>query len=146
MVVRLGIGIGLRALGRDVQPFGMAQHLLFIEAGAEVNRRVDADLPAGLQLRAQQIELQVRMHRVGPGRMIRPAVVAFGKQCDRIDVAQLQRALKLLLAEFPADFRNQAGGMEVKVDLTKTHNALLRFLGFQRAAVKGGMPRIQEYM
>ena len=82
MIVRLHIRIGFRALRRNVQPFGMAEHFLFIESGADIHRRVDADLPAGFQLRAQQVKVKIGMHGIGLGRMICPAMMALGKQRD----------------------------------------------------------------
>ena len=42
-------------------------------------------------------------------------------------MAQFQRALELLLAEFRADVRNQAGGMKVQMDLAKSHGGFLAF-------------------
>ena len=121
VVVRLDEGIGLHAAGTHVEPFGMLQHLLLVQTGAEIHRRVHVDLPAGLKLRAQQVEMEVGMGDVGRGGMIGPAVMALGEDGDGIDVAQLQRLLKLRLVESAADLGNQPGGVEIQMHLTKSH-------------------------
>jgi hypothetical protein len=72
---------------------------------------------AGFDLRAEQVELQVRMHPADLGRIVAPAVVALGKNIDRIDVRQLERFLELLLREMRPDIRQMFRGVKIQMNL-----------------------------
>ena len=128
VIVRLGKRRRLNAVGIHVQPFGMIEHFLLIEARGQIDRRVHADFAAGLKLRAQQIEREVRVHPIGRGGMIRPAVMALGKHGDGIDMAGLERALELLLRERAADAGDLFGCVEIEVNLSHAHGNVPLFV------------------
>lgn len=52
--------------------------------------------------------------------MIAVAVMAFGKERNRINVADFKRLLKLPLVKLAADSWNQAASMKVEVNLPIT--------------------------
>lgn len=60
-----------------VQPFRVRQCIFFVMSGRKINRHIDADLPASVQLRTEQIKLQMRMDPVYLGGMIRPSVMTW---------------------------------------------------------------------
>ena len=128
VIVRLGKRRRLNAVGIHVQPFGMIEHFLLIEARGQIDRRVHADFAAGLELRAQQVEREVRVHLIGRGGMIRPAVMALGKHGDGIDMAGLERTLELLLRERAADAGDLFRGVEIEVNLSHAHGNVPLFV------------------
>ena len=77
-----------------------------VESGRKIDRRVDVDLLACVELRPQQVEIKMWMHLPHRGRVVAPAVVTLGKKRDRIDVCLLQRALPMLLVETCTDARD----------------------------------------
>ena len=103
-------------------PFGMLVCGVLIVACRDIDGGADADLVGRLDLGGQQLEIpEGGVHFIGFGFMVCPAVVAFGEHGDRIDVADAQGILELLFIKAGADAGNVLAGVEIKVDLTKSH-------------------------
>ena len=71
-----------RAVFVSAQPLRVQPRQPFVESGGEIDWRGDADFLRRLDLRAQQVELERRVHRAGLRRMVGPAVVALGEEGD----------------------------------------------------------------
>ena len=121
---------GLRGLGDPAQvlalvvhraPLGVLVRRDVVDAGGEVDRRRDADLLRGVDLRAQEVEREVRVHPPDLRRMVGPAVVALGEERDRVDVPQAQRVLELILVELRPDAVDVGRRVEVEMDLAEAH-------------------------
>jgi hypothetical protein len=78
---------------------------------------------AGVDLRLKQVKLKVGMHAPDGGRMVAPAMVAFGKECHRIHMPDCESRLELPGIELGADSRNGFMGMEIEMDLSEAHGA-----------------------
>ena len=53
--------------------------------------------------------------------MLSPAMMAFGEHRNRIDMAQLEHLLELLLGESAADAFDRFGSMEIEMNLSESH-------------------------
>ncbi len=73
---------------------------------------------AGLNLRAEEVKIQVRVHGAHFGRVIAPTVMALGEDVDLIEPAGAQRVLEVLLTEALADAVDVFGGMEIEMHLS----------------------------
>ena len=113
------------ALGRHHAPARMLARRELVPTGREVHRRVDAGLMERVDLRPQEIEIEVRVLLADLGRVVRPAVMAFGEDGDRIDVGVCERPGEVAGVEAGADPGNAFGGMEVQVDLAIAHGDLV---------------------
>ena len=109
-------------LAIDFAPFGVFPPLHLIDAGGEVDRHVDADLVAGVDLFAQQVEFEMGMHPPHFGRVVAPAVMAAREAGDRIDRGVAESLLPLPAVERFSDSFNEGGGVEIEMNLTKTHD------------------------
>ena len=119
--MNLGVGGSSLSVRADQQPLGMAQHLFFVIARGNVNRRIDSDFPAGLQLSAQKVEVQMGVHFIGCAGVIGPTVMAFGKYRDGIHMPEFQAFLKLFLGKSRTNARDFFRSMEVQMNLTVAH-------------------------
>ena len=70
------------AFRRDDAPAGMFARRKLIPAGGDIDRCVDPGLVQRVELRARQIEIEVRMLLADLGRVIGPAVMALGEDRD----------------------------------------------------------------
>jgi hypothetical protein len=70
-----------------------------VEARGDVDRRLDPDLVAGLDLQRQQVADQVRVALADAGVVIAVAVVALGEQRHAVDVPDAQHLLELPLVK-----------------------------------------------
>ena len=89
-------------------------------------------MPTGVQrvdLRAEEVEVEMGMLLADLGRMVRPAVMALREDGDRIDIG-LGKCLgrSFFGVEARADAGNPLGGVEVEMDLPVTHG--MSCLGF----------------
>ena len=94
------------ALRRNLMPFGVQHRHALVEAGSDVDRHIHIDLLARIELGAQQVELQVRMHFSHLGRVIAPAVMADRETGDGIHMRVPQLPLPFFTVERLADSRN----------------------------------------
>src|SRR5690606_36473338 len=92
----------------------------FVEAGAEVDGATHVDLATRLDLPREQVGLEMRVHGSDLSRVVAVAVMALGKERDRVDVPDLERLLETPLVEPGADPGDQAAGVEVEVNLAET--------------------------
>ena len=102
-------------------PIGMILRQLFVKARRDISNGVDTNLVRRLDLSAEKIKIQVRVHKVCLTGMVRPAVMAFGKDRNGINVPLLEHCLELLLGKIGTDPIDQLAGMKVQMYLTKTH-------------------------
>ena len=102
-----------------VEPLRVGGDLLFVKTRRDVDRGADADLGAGLELRAQQVEGESGVHPVHRGGVVGPAVVALGKDGDGVDMPLFESGLELLFGKTGADPGDGAGGVEIQVNLTE---------------------------
>ena len=110
-----------RALGRDDAPFWMFRCRKLVPACGDVDRYTDIGGTAGGHLRAEQVEIEMRMDPANFRRMIGPAVMAFGEHGDGIDGGFAQGAHETLGIKTRADIRDQAGGMKIEMNVTVAH-------------------------
>ena len=75
----------------------------------------------GVNLAAQQIEIQAGMHLAHIGRVIAVAVMAFCKHGNAGDMGGFEGLPKRLGVKARTDAGDAAIGVEVEVDLAETH-------------------------
>ena len=101
-----------------------------VDADREVDLRVDADLVAGVEHGAREIQprSQVRMPLSDLGVVVTPAMVADGEDVDAIDVPALQSLLPMLLVPRRADPGDALRCVKVEMDLPiwNSHSAKTR--------------------
>ena len=115
-----GERFGPLPLVRILVPFRVQLRNPVVESGGHIDRHLDVDLLRRIHLLAQQVELQMRMHRPDFGRMVTPAVMTGGKAGDRIDVRFLQPLLPLFAVEFLSDAGDIRRSVKVKMNLTES--------------------------
>ena len=93
-----------------------------VPAGGHVDRRLDALGVQRIHLGTQQVELQMRMHLAHLGRVVAQPVMALREDGDAVDVGVLERLREGLGVEPLADAGNVGMGVEVEMDLAKTHS------------------------
>jgi hypothetical protein len=76
------------------------------------------DLVAGLDLLAQQVDLERGVHAAHLGRIVAPPVVPLGKDVDQVDMSDLECLLELALVKAAPYGGDVLGGMEIQVDLS----------------------------
>src|SRR5688500_1321897 len=87
----------------------------------KIDRRVDADGVERVELGARQVEVEMRMLLADLGRVVAHAVVALRKDRDAVDVSILERLGEGLGVELRTDPGDRRVGVEIEMDLTKTH-------------------------
>ena len=105
--------------GVDLAPVRVFLSRHIVHSGGEVNGSGHADLLAGVELGAQQIEIQMGVNFADLGRMVTPAMMAFGEERDRIHPRFLQGVLPAGLVEFGPDGRDVRRGVKIEVDLAE---------------------------
>jgi hypothetical protein len=110
---------GIFSFRRDLAPFGMGFYFLVVETGGEIDRDLYVDLLAGVHLGAQQIEIEVGVHRADLGGVIGHPVMALREAGDGIDVGVLERLLPVLFVEGGADALDVGRGVKIEVDLAE---------------------------
>jgi hypothetical protein len=95
------------------EPFGLFARRSFVKARGKVYGCFNAYLVRRFYLLAQKVEAKTGMHLICFGGVICPAVMAFGKECYRIDVTHFEASLELLAGKFPAYVWNIFARMEI---------------------------------
>ena len=90
-----------------------------IVSGSQVDRYPDSAGVRRVDLGAQQVEAEVRMHCTDPGGVVAPAVVAAGEAGDGVHMRLPERLRPFVGAESGADPRNRFRSMEIKVNLAE---------------------------
>ena len=96
-----------------------------VPGGGEIDRGIDADGMQRIDLRAQQVERQMRMHLADLGRMVADAVMALGEHRDAVDIGVLEGLAEGLGVEARADAGDRGVGVEIEMDLAETHKSSL---------------------
>jgi hypothetical protein len=99
-----------------------------INAARQINRHFNVDLVTRVELDAQQIEVEMRMHFADSSRVITSTMMAVGKAGNRIDVTRFQSTLPGVFIPRRTDARNMFGRVKVEMNLSKTqgmHEAIL---------------------
>ena len=124
-VVRPGVGVPVhgsdRAVGVVHAPLGVRLGVVDRPADGEIDRAAHADLVAGLDLRAQEIDSQRGVHAARFCGIVSPAVVPLAKDIDQVDVADLQRFLERTLGKAAPHAGDVLGGVKVEVDLSSRY-------------------------
>ena len=100
----------------------MGEGGVLVPGGREIDRRGDAFAMQRVDLGAQQVEAEAGVHPAHLGRVVGQAVMALGKDGDRVDVGLLEGTGEVARVEAGADALDQAGGVEVEMDLAKAHD------------------------
>ena len=116
-----------RAVRRNRPPLRVLEGGKLIPGGGEVDRGIDAHGMQRIDLRAEQVERQMRMHLSDLGRMIAHAVMALGKHRDAVDIGVLEGLAEGLGVEARADAGDRGVGVEIEMDLAETHKSSLVF-------------------
>ena len=120
-VAVLGAEHRQRPVGRDGAPLGVLEGGELVPGGGEIDRRVDAHGVQRVDLGAQKVELQVRVHLADRGGVVGDAVVALGEDGDAVHVGVLERLGEGLRVEPRANAGDQRAGVEIQMDLAKAH-------------------------
>ena len=91
-----------------------------VDSRRDVDGCLHSDLLAGIELGPQQVEVEMRVGLTDRGRVVAPAMVAFGEKGDRVDVARLQGLLPFPAIEPGADPGDLWGGVKIEMDLAET--------------------------
>src|SRR5690606_20776235 len=91
----------------------------FVPADGQVDRSPNADAVQGVDLRAEQVERETRVHGADRGGAIAIAVVAARKHGHRVHARGLHRGREFGRVEVDADIGDGSGSVKVEVDLAQ---------------------------
>ena len=104
---------------RYLPPLRMLVARQIIHTRRQINRSLDANFLAGIILGAQKIERQMRVHFPDFCRMVAPAVVALGKESDRVDPGIQKRLLPVCAIKVFPNIGNVRRCVVIEVDLAE---------------------------
>ena len=108
-------------------PFGVFNGIVCTPSRRDIHHRFDTDFLARINLRAQQIVFQMRVHFTHFRGIVAPTVVAFCKQSNLRYVGIFQGFLERRLVKFFADIFDIFTRVKVQMDNSAVyHNVLLK--------------------
>ena len=113
-----------RAVGRADDPVRMLLHDPFAEPGRDVNGGINTDLMAGIQLGAEQVELQTGVLFAHFCFVVCSAVMAGAEDRNGVNRCFFQRFLPLFFVERFTDPGEFFRCVKIKVYLTESHGRL----------------------
>src|SRR6185437_12788337 len=108
---------GTCALARFNYPLRMLLGIIRGPANGVIDGGPDANFVVGVDLLAKQIELEIRMSLANARGIVRPAMMAFGKDSNGIDIPDLESFLKVSFIEVGAHAVDMLARVEIEMDL-----------------------------
>jgi hypothetical protein len=104
------------------EPFGADTRDSFVKARRKIYGSLYTKLVRCGDLLTEKVEMEIGVHFICTGGVIRPTMMAFGKKRDRVNVTHLKARLELLAGKFAADVVNVFASVKIEMYLSESHS------------------------